>query len=507
MKESGGDRSARLSLGALIDLEYQLHQDRSRSRGALNERDQAIAERIGAPSLGDRVLLVRWLDALPASDAARPGRRIESMLDTARALAVVVGLLFGGAAVAGWLSLEGGKPINAIHFWGALIGSQVVMLALLGVAAVSSSSLRQRLLAPTRLVGTAITWVASRCVRSHRQALGFAAGLVRQYNRVYGRLRVLLLLQLTQLFATAMNIGFIFAFVTLALVSDPAFGWRSTLLDAGTVHRLAQIIALPWSWFYPAATLTLEEVQATRYWSLDPTFIAQFRVDRAAALWAAWWPFLLASLAFYGLLPRLSITLVCAWRIRRALAAMPPEHASVADLRQRLRRPRVDTRAVSGEPAAPAVVHVSTSSPGPIHADRVILLAWAGVTAGDDELRRLVQHALGSEVHGMHRVGSLDVQADQKAREAVARAPAVTTAALVVEAWEPPVADYLDFIRELRACVGPERLIAVLLYHRDTSGHAIAAREEQLQQWGAHLQAIGDPYLRVGPLVVEEAGA
>lgn len=507
MKEPGGNRSPRLSLGALIDLEYQLHQDRSQPRRALNDRDQAIAERIGAPSLGDRTLLVRWLDALPTSHAARPGRLIESTLETARALAVGGGLLFGVAVVAGWLSLESGKPINAIHFWGALIGLQIGMLVVLGLAAVSGSSLRQKLLAPARLVAAAITWVASRFVRNHAQALGFAAGLARQYDRVYGRVRVLLLVQLTQLFATAMNMGFILAFIALALVSDPAFGWRSTLLGPETVHRLVQTIALPWSWCFGTAALTLEELQATRFWSLDPTFVAQFRVDRVAAPWAAWWPFLLASLVLYGLLPRLAITLACTWRLRRALATMPPEHAAVADLRQRLRRPRVDTRAVSGESSAPALAQVPVSSPGPMPAQGVILLAWAGVAAGDEELRRLVQEALGGEVCGLHRIGSLDVRADQTARDAVAFAPGVATVALVVEAWEPPVADYLDFIRELRACAGPERLIAVLLYHRDTSGRAVAAGEEQLQQWGIHLQAIGDPYLRVGPLVDREAGA
>ncbi len=489
-----------MSIGDVVDLEYRLARDQwDSSRQELNERDAAIAAEIDAGSLDDAALVMRWLDAVRAQDGQAIGRTIDTTIETARGLALGGGVLIGASIVTAWLSIESGKPINAIHFWGALVGLQIVFLLLTLTALMLPGAAKRVLLGPMRALAVAITWISSRFLRGHREAIRAVSGMTERYAKLYGRLRLWLFMQIVQFFALALNIGIIATFIALAIVSDPAFGWRSTLLSDEATHRATQIIALPWAWLVPEATLTLEDVEATRYSSLDATFIEQFRSRQAAGVWAAWWPFLLASLIVYGLLPRLVLATVSSWRLSHMLRAMPPMHGAVIELRERLRRPRIDTRGVGTEKTSPSSTANESRMVEPVHAESVLVMAWSGVTADEPTLRQWVASRLGGNVAAVHRVGGIDVAADRAALTAAKQASANTTIALVVEAWEPPVGDYLDFLQELRAVAGPTRLIAILLYSPSP------VQASQIALWRSHLGALGDPWLRVLSLNTEAA--
>ena len=75
---------------------------------------------------------------------------------------------------------------------------------------------------------------------------------------------------------------------------------------------------------------------------------------------------------------------------------------------------------------------------------------------------------------------------------------------LLVEAWHPPVADYQDFVTQLRQVLRDGMMIWVLLYHRDQDGDITAPRESDLEQWRKTLEPI-DAWLRVKPMVEEPA--
>lgn len=491
-----------MSIGDVVEMEHRFHRDRAEglSRQALNDREAAIAQRIDAASLDDRTLVARWLDEVNAGDGQRIGRSIDAMIEAMRGFALVGGLLVGAATVAAWLSIESGKPINAVHFWGVLVGLQVALLMVALLAVVSPGAVRRVLSGPGRAVAAVIGWVATRFFRGQKQTLQFAAGLARQYARLYGPVRLWLFMQIAQLFAVMLNVGFIATFIALAVFSDPAFGWRSTLLSDEATHRATQVIAMPWAWAMPDATLTLEEVKATRYSSLDPTFIERFSAQRGAGVWAAWWPFLLASLIVYGLLPRLVLAVVSSWRLRRVMAGMPPEHAAVLELRERLRRPHIDTRAMQEEHAGDAAHSAATVMEQPVDARQVVVLAWSGVEGTDDALSERVASRLGASVQTVHRVGGMDAAADRAALDAVRQAGADVATAFIVEAWEPPVGEYVDFVRALRDASGTSRPIVVMLWPQRGSTQP---RDAQVAQWRVHLAAVGDPYLRVVPLSAE----
>lgn len=137
------------------------------------------------------------------------------------------------------------------------------------------------------------------------------------------RLRMLLTLQQLWLIA---GLGLLLGYLTLLLFTDLAFGWSSTLVDEPQrVAGWMQIVAAPWQWFWPSAVPSYELVEATRYARINP--LAN-QVE-----WAGdWWRFLLASLLFYNLLPRLliafGIALVLHWRGHHQLLVRAPAPAT-----------------------------------------------------------------------------------------------------------------------------------------------------------------------------------
>jgi len=366
---------------------------------------------------------------------------------------------------------------------------------------------------PGRIVPAILAFIGRRLSHDKREAIAFATGLARQYHQLYGRIQLWLILQITQAFAIAINIGFIAAFIILAVVSDPAFGWRSTLLDADDVHRAAEVIAAPWSWIEQAAPPTREQVEATKYSSLDEPFTLRTATDGAGSgnIWAAWWPFLLFSLLFYGLLPRIVTWTICAVSYRRALGRVRLDHAALHELRERLRRPLIDSRAASPDTNGDATdtngaARTAHAKPGAaLPAGRpCAALICPGVIAPDHDLESLIAAAARGEVIALHRLAAIDDQAGHIAAELLRDLPPDTPLCLVVEAWELPVGEYLDLVTALRRAAGRERLIVVLLYHQDPAGRADRPRGDHAEQWQSKLHALGDPYLRTEPLLTEQ---
>ena len=79
------------------------------------------------------------------------------------------------------------------------------------------------------------------------------------------------------------------------------------------------------------------------------------------------------------------------------------------------------------------------------------------------ELAPLLASAAGGEVTSVRRLAGLDEQVERDSIDAVGALPPGTAVVLVVEAWELPVGEYLDFIAALRNAGGGERLLVVLL--------------------------------------------
>lgn len=137
-------------------------------------------------------------------------------------------------------------------------------------------------------------------------------------------------------------LGILLVFLLLLLFSDLAFGWSSTLItQPQVVIEITQMISAPWQFFWSQAVPDLQLIEQTRFARIE-TSTGDFQEA------SRWWPFLLASLLFYNLLPRVVLTLFCGWKSRQLqpchveIQATKTHEVSILKPTTALQQPAVD---------------------------------------------------------------------------------------------------------------------------------------------------------------------
>jgi hypothetical protein len=505
--------SNRLVLEDLIDLEVQLAQDQEKETEWLHERDAVIGRKIRASELSGNSLFLSWLRQLrsdPPQPGSSAGQQLKQWLALLGLTLCIIGGLMGFGAVAAWLRIDPQEPVNALLFWIVLIGVQILFLFgwciailprkwLKKIPLVSGLQLLLRMI--TKLIPLVAGWLAVKLSHEHRQWLATVRAAATRFDKLYGPIRFWSLIQLSQIFALAYNVGAIVALVLLTHGNDPAFCWKSTMLENEHVLTAARIASAPWSAVAPAATLSDGDIEATRYWSYEQDYIQGSADAGNKDAWKKWSSFLLASLLVYGLLPRLLTLTFSAWRVRREVATVKLGHVGFERLRERLCRPFVVTRSPErdayddGEHGASILPESEyQSSQGPASAVKSM-----GVPLTDDELIESIRVRFGKSIETVHHaLGQIDD--DESMLTSLVNGQAPDEVFVVVEAWEPPVNEYLDLLTQLRSKLGDRRMINVVLYNRAPDGQTIEPKARHLEMWQRKLAAVGDPWLRLEPL-------
>jgi hypothetical protein len=196
------------------------------------------------------------------------------------------------------------------------------------------------------------------------------------------------------------------------------------------------------------------------------------------------------------------------WQVRRATHHVVLHHPDSRELLLRMQRPLVDTGARL-QPA-PAGLNPLVAAPEPereepsVSFGRGFILKWAGILMPDHEIREWVRHQWGIDAVALYEVGGLDISRDAEALRALKTNHDIDQVVLLVEAWQPPVTDYRNFVTQLRQILHDGKMIWVLLYHRDRHGNMVTPRESDLAQWRTTLERI-DAWLRVKPMIEEPA--
>ncbi|MFY0664582.1 MAG: DUF2868 domain-containing protein [Natronospirillum sp.] len=152
-------------------------------------------------------------------------------------------------------------------------------------------------------------------------------------------------------------LSLLLTFLILLVFTDLAFGWSSTVIASSDgVAQWVSWVTWPWRGFWAAAVPSAEVLSATRF----------IRIDQGASgvtEAAAWWPFLLASVMFYNLLPRLLLFGYCwlRWRItvRRGVDAiavddvLPTDTVDFAEVKEGLLAEWASAEAIYWEQSAP----------------------------------------------------------------------------------------------------------------------------------------------------------
>jgi hypothetical protein len=496
------------TLAQLTDLAAQLRRDEANDQSTLRKRDRDIGRELDKYAVTDRsARIVAWLDRVWPKGEARPGDKAIHVDTAAHVIAIIFGVVLGVSASAALLFYDGSRPVNVFHVLGLFVGVQWLLIALTSVAclprrwavALSISApligLQNLItsLSPGRLQSFAARWFSDEQRDAWRQAL--AAGRV--HHQLFSDVHRWLVLDTAQWLAVAFNVGAIATTLLTIVLQDVAFVWSTTLrIDAPTFHQITQVLAMPWAWLWPQASPSIELVEVSRYFRFG-----EGSVTADAETLGQWWPFVVACMVVWGLLPRLVLFGVARRGRRRAIAATFHQLPGLDQLEDRLNAALVETRAV--EPELSAAGWDDSAPPGSPSdaspaAGTAIVINWSGVPVVEEMIGSLIRQQIGAKTEAFHVAGGeQDPANDDHLIDRIANLSTTSRVVVLVKSWEPPMGELVDFLANLRSAIGKGRTITVLPVGVDIAGSLQAPDAEDRAIWSRSLAQLADPWLKM----------
>jgi len=432
-----------------------------------------------------------WSQVAPQSDRASTGARVAAYTTMAVVLLGLLGVLLGIGLGSVAFAYDGTHPVNVLALLGVLVGIPFVLLLMTLVY-----------LLPGRIPGLGALREAIAAVNPGRWAgawLDRYAGLdlFAGFGRIHGGFARWQLVVFSQWFAVGYFTGVLIAGLVLVAVTDLAFGWSSTLeLDAGMVHGMFSVLSWPWQSWLPGAVPDADLVETSRYYRLETVRVG---ADEAAAL-GTWWPFVLMTVLVWGLLPRVLLLWLGQWRSSAEVRSMLCHHPEVVALLDRLRPPRLDFTVEAEEEQLPGAT--DEAAPPPLGRDeRTGIVVWNDAI-GEAEARRWLSENLGTPGGPLIFLGVRDMgRLLESGQPAVPELPDdAERLVLFSKGWEPPLLEFADLLRALRASTGEQATFVVVPINTRRSGIDRADREI----WAEFLGRQQDPRLYVMQEVMQE---
>lgn len=489
-------RNSPLTLAELVDLELQLDKDAGAETRDLVTRDAAIGREIDAAKLAGapHELIRSWLASVRPPGEPSIGRRIHSYYRMAALVVSMFALGSGATTAAALLRYDGRDPVNVMGFLAVFVGLQL-LLVLVALAGMLPAPWKRRMfrLSGLQEVVRDIGYRRSGMVAALERKIDVGAvararlGRLTAVQVIYAEVERWLLVKLTQRAGVVFNVGALVVCLYLVTVRALAFAWSTTLeIDVTAMTALFHAIATPWSW-WSGAVPDRDLVEASRYFPGRA-----YDADRLGD----WWPFLIAALVTYGLLPRLLLAAYAGWRERSARGSLDLDHGGLAFLRERLLRPATGwgagAAAGSEVPEQSSVPGVG-SEPAPLEPGDVRVLAWADAAVSADAAARLVAGRFDRRMESFATVRGDGGSEDTAALAALAqgeRGPVLVLA----EAWEPPSKSVQRVLSTVRDRVGAAPPIVVGLL---TRGAGRDPQGDDARIWRDRIAALADPRLRV----------
>lgn len=521
----------------LIDLEYFIGRrygddDRDREPETLEFDRNVYLSFVEAQPPADepryrRRLIRHWLERRREYEKTGgreavllPGDIFSDTMRITRVLIAVVAIVFGAGLTWSLLTYTGRAPVNVFTCLWVLVVPQLLLLLFLAASAALS---RMRVIESFRMVYPVLTAIMTGMLRrtgrfvEKRIDAGTATRIATTYallgktRTIYGSVffwPVFLTAQMTGVFY---NAGILSALFLKVAITDLAFGWQTTLqLSPESVLRFVETAAFPWSWLFspPAAHPTLAQIAGSQMILKDGIF------HLATGDLAAWWPFILLTIAFYGLLPRLLLS--CAGLVMkyRAIGSIDFNHAACDRLVMRMMMPRVNTAGRRYRPGDPEKKGVKSASPAaaadegenPPEKSNALVLIPMEIFA--HATRNEIQTAL-ADLLGIHPVEVIPVGMDAKEdsrrlREALPEKQEKYQSMRIVvvqEAWQPPIKENTKWIRELRAAAGGTAGMIIALIGKP--GHETiftSPSDGDRHNWEQAVNRLQDPYIRIESL-------
>jgi hypothetical protein len=466
-----------------IDVPLWLEADRGTPYAERVRRDRQLAKSISGSSDLQRVR-VWWRGAASEADGGT-GARLDRLRGAVTLAMIALGALTGVAVTLTAFAYDGSQPVNVVRLLALLVGTQLVLLVLTLLLTLPGRIPGVRHVQEALAALNPGAWAAS----VYRKLARATPDVARMFDRpMAARFGKWQLLYWAQCAAVTFNVVALVVAIALVTFSDLAFGWSTTLeLDADVIARGVQTLAWPWHALAPAAVPSAALVEQSQFFRLEGGGAVGGASPRALG---AWWPFTVAALVTYGLVPRLALLLLAAARLRAATAALLLDDANVTALLDRMSAPAIETAAAEHEAAPPLRIGPPTGPAQPLKgAARAVI--WEGsltpAVAGEYARRHL-----GLDVQTVAEAGGgRGLAADRAALERLAADPAKATV-VFTPAWEPPLLELLDFLGELRRHVGDSAIVVA-----PVPDGARAVTGVERDTWTRAIARLGDPKLYV----------
>lgn len=525
----------------LIDFEYLLRgkadeKTDNTDRDADREIYQAYVAKHPEP-VCRRDLFRFWLqkkrEALSRSGGTArvlPGTAASEMLNWLTWLAGIAGLLVGGGLCGSLLAYAGQTPVNVFTCLWVMLGPQLFLLILLGVAAIFRSlghpppvSGFYPLLAGLlkKLVNRLLRSGVADIPAQKRHAMSAALGMMGQARSIYGQILFRPVFIIGQVFGICFNAGMAAVLMSRVMITDLAFGWQSTLQPAAeTVHQIVSFIALPWSWALPAAFAqpSVAQIEGSQF------VYKEGMRHLASPDLMAWWPFLFMALIVYGLLPRLVILGAALWRQSRSLKRLSFNHSACQQLLQTMRTPRVQTygrgftRPAAASPDLSSEGYPDAKAPGsdsrgaaqtpegPLEEALVLVPEDIDPSCSSERINENLRNRLGLAMAS--RIACrMDPDADMAAIKKILAENKTSPPHLVMiqEAWQPPIQEILGYItaisRQLHQQGGKRGELVVGLIGKPRADSVFTPPADSNRRvWEQAIAKLGDPWIRVETL-------
>ena len=385
------------------------------------------------------------------------------------------------------------------------------MLRFLFIKTSSASLKKYSVLYP--LLGEMLLRIMDKLVKSTArqlsgaQAQGMEAvfGVARAKHTLYSRVIFWTIFALVQSFGIAFNLGVIAATLIRVFTADLAFGWQSTIqLSSQAVHTLVRVLAAPWAWIVPPgiAYPGLDQIEGSRMVLKDGIY------HLVTADLVSWWPFLVCAVCVYGLLPRVILYATATLGQRSSISRLDYSTAGFDRIIMRMTRPAVSTYGSAvgdktgreDEGAGAEKTNETLSIQG---IPSIVLMPSDIIALADrDMLRQVAAETLGWDVVEVSAIQGEPVL-DQQVLASVSDAfdKDVKGVVVVLEAWQPPIVETIEFIKALRQNLGKTARIAILLTGKP-EGQTIFTRVDRSDKevWARSLMKLADPYLRLEAL-------
>ena len=448
----------RWTLRDLVDFEALAGDARTPDEGAVLEAVKGL-EGAEARRVGMKV----WLDGVRRGGGEFPGEVWAGGRLVVGALVAVVMFLTGIGVMTGMLDRER----MAFHV-PMVLGVSVALPLLILIASWAGWLLRGRFSSGFGFVPKLLGWLVGK--------LG-GAGKMEWWRRLRlegGKGWEAMgwnLVRMTQAGAVMFSAGLMAGLLGCIWFLEVGFYWESTTPEwmAILIYDACSILGAPWVLMLPEWVPSMEKIVMTR-WS-DGGILAG-RMQSAET----WYPFLFASIFFWGMLPRLVFWAYAVFREGRALRALDFQS----------KRHRELWRKIMGTRRADV-------SEAPL--DGVLVLDVGGTGLREKDLRGYLLRRLRVNPGEWFEVGVWDGKGEEAAAESIRKAPAGVV--LMAEGWALSPARMTALYRQIRSLSKEGTPIYFLVVNVSSDGKLAEVKGQEKAVWRDFADGLADPALEV----------